>query len=846
MKSSPRNLITQALHYLIGPIIVLLTGLVVHYAKGTPYYLPNPASLLVLGIIVSCFYGGLAPGLLTSALAWAYLAFFFAQDGALGEESTRRLLMWAISLPGLAIIVGVLKNKSEAHFLREIKERNLREDELRNNEQRIRAIINSANDAFIAIDSKSFIQEWNPQAEKTFGWSRDEVLGKALPGILIPPSFRDAHFKGLHHFLSSGEGPILNRRIEVPALHRDGYELMVELTVYPIQQQEGVLFGAFLHDISLRKKTEQLSIIQFSVTRILTDASSLNDAIQPVLKTICSGLNWPLIELWLADKERKDLICAGQWSLSSEMDQKFKNENAGLHIPRELGLVGDVSTTTSPLWIMTKDRELPRSQFLRENEIQTIIYCPICEGQELIGTLCILNTKSLSADVQILDLMSDLGKRIGLFVLRRWAEEDLTRLSKDLEVKVQQRTEELGNLNKQLTQEVTEKQILYEQAQTANRLKDEFLATISHELRTPMNVILGHSELLHDEDLNEEERRKSIEAIYRNTKAQVHIVSDILDVSRFITGKVQLNMEVVDMAEILSLSVESIMPAASGKNIEIVENLAPNVGSVAGDPTRLQQVMWNLLSNAVKFTPRYGKIEVSLTKAESNVVITVKDTGKGIDPGFLPYVFERFRQEDATTTRKYGGLGLGLAITRSIVEAHGGNVQASSEGKGKGATFTVILPMSSVKAHTGRAKTDHEPKLSNKAPLKDLKILVVDDQPDAQVLVGTILKKCGAKTFTASSAQEAFKSLIKNRPDVIVTDIGLPEQDGYDLIRMIRKLPPEMGGNTTAIALTAYAHDDDHKRALLNGFQDHLAKPVEAKNLVLAISKLTGRYVPLH
>lgn len=844
MKSSPRKLITQALHYLIGPIIVLLVGLAAYYSEGTPYYLPNPASILVLGIIVACFYGGLAPGLLTSILAWVYLAFFFAKDGVLSDDSARRIFMWAVSLPSIALIVGILKNKSEAHLLREINERALREEELRNNEDRIRAIINSANDAFIAIDSKSFIQEWNPQAEKTFGWTRAEVLGKTLPGVLIPPAFRDAHFKGLNHYLASGEGPILNRRIEVPALHRDGHELMVELTVYPIRQKDALLFGAFLHDISLRKKNEQLSLIQLSVTRVLTDADSLSDAIPQLLKTICSGLNWPYIELWLANKERKDLLCAGQWSLSSELDQKFKNVNAGLHIPLELGLVGEVSTTTNPLWVLTKGRDLPRGSFLKENEIQTIIYCPICEGQELIGTLCIHHTKSLNADVEILDLMSDLSKRIGLFVLRRWAEEDLTRLSKDLEIKVRQRTEELGNLNKQLSQEVTEKQILYEQAQTANRLKDEFLATISHELRTPMNVILGHSELLHDEELNEEERRKSIEAIYRNTKAQVHIVSDILDVSRFITGKVQLNMEVVDMAEIISLSVESIMPAASAKNIDITENLSPETGSVAGDPTRLQQVMWNLLSNAVKFTPRYGKIYVSLTRTESNVMITVKDTGKGIDPSFIPYVFERFRQEDATTTRKFGGLGLGLAITRSIVEAHGGNIQASSEGKGKGATFTVLLPMTSVKAHSGQ--TDKEPPLINKAPLKELRILVVDDQPDAQVLVATILKKAGAKVLTASSAHEAFKSLIKNRPDIVITDIGLPEQDGYDLIRMIRKLPPEMGGNTTAIALTAYAHEDDRKRALLNGFQDHLAKPVEAKNLILAISKLTGRYVPLH
>ncbi|MEK2646078.1 ATP-binding protein [Bdellovibrio sp. BCCA] len=834
----------RILHYLSGILLVLTVGLLMYVTEGTEYYLPNPASLLVLAVIFSCFYGGMGPGLFTSTVAWTYLAYFLSHNGTLSEEATRRLSMWAISLPSIAAIVGVLKKRSEAHFLKELGERNLREKLLRESEERTRAIINSAHDSFIAIDTESHIREWNPQAERSFGWKREEVLGQSIANVIIPEKYREAHFAGLKRYLGSGEGPILNTRIEVPAIHKDGHELIVELTVYPIQQKETVIFGAFLHDITIRKKTEQLSLIQYSITRILTDRNNLAEAIPPFLKAVGSGLNWPVTELWLSDKERKYLTIAGLWSLSSELEDSFKSANASLRIPREEGLVGTVSTITASLWLSAKDRPMPRADFLKQNGIQTILYCPIYEGTELIGTLLIHHTSAMPSDVQVLDLMNDIGKRFGLFVLRRWAEEKLTQLSKDLEVKVQKRTEELGNLNKQLSQEVTEKQILYEQAQTANRLKDEFLATISHELRTPMNVILGHSEMLHDEDLTESEKRKSIEAIYRNTKAQVHIVSDILDVSRFITGKVQLNMEVNDMADIISLSVESILPAASAKNIEVIENIGTDIGPIAGDPTRLQQVLWNLLSNAVKFTPRHGKIYVSLAKAESNVQITVRDTGKGIDPSFLPYVFERFRQEDATTTRKYGGLGLGLAITRSIVEAHGGNIQVASEGKGKGATFTVIFPMTSLKNRPA-PKDDHDVAVS-KNPLKNLSILIVDDQADAQILVGTLLKKAGAKIYTASSVAEAFKSLIKNRPDVVLTDIGMPEHDGYDLIHMIRKLSPEMGGNTIVIALTAYAHDEDHERALKEGFQEHLAKPVEGRLLIKTIGKLTGRYKPTH
>ncbi|WP_413943002.1 ATP-binding protein [Bdellovibrio sp. HCB-162] len=834
----------RILHYLSGILLILAIALLTHVTEGTVYYLPNPASLLVLAVIFNCFYGGIGPGLFTSVMAWLYLAYFLSDNGTFDDESTRRLIMWIVSFPAIATVAGLLKRRSEAHFLKEIEERNLREKLLRESEERTRAIINSAHDSFIAIDTDSHIREWNPQAERTFGWTREEVLGKSIAEVVIPEKYREAHYEGLRRYLASGEGPILNNRIEVPAIHKDGHEVIVELTVYPIQQKDFVIFGAFLHDITKRKKAEQLSLIQYSVTRILTDRHNLVEAIPPFLKAVGSGLNWPVTELWLVDKERKFLSCVGIWSLSSELEENFKAANASVKVSREEGMVGTVSTITTSLWISVPGRNMPRAEFLKQNGIQTILYCPIYEGTELIGTLLVHHTSALPSEVQVLDLMNDIGKRLGLFVLRRWAENKLTQLSKDLEVKVQERTEELENLNKQLSQEVTEKQILYEQAQTANRLKDEFLATISHELRTPMNVILGHSEMLHDEDLTENEKRKSIEAIYRNTKAQMHIVSDILDVSRFITGKVQINMEVVDMADIISLSVESILPAASAKNIEVIENIGTDIGPVAGDPTRLQQVLWNLLSNAVKFTPRHGKIYVSLTKAESNAQITVRDTGKGIDPSFLPYVFERFRQEDATTTRKYGGLGLGLAITRSIVEAHGGNIQAASEGKGKGATFTVILPMTSLK-NRPTPKDDHEVS-AGKTPLKNLNILIVDDQADAQILVGTLLKKAGAKIYTASSVAEAFKSLIKNRPDVVITDIGMPEQDGYDLIHMIRKLPPEMGGRTIVIALTAYAHGEDHDRALQAGFQEHLAKPVEGRQLVKTICKLTGRYKPTH
>lgn len=567
------------------------------------------------------------------------------------------------------MVVGRLKQRSERLLRREIEERRTHEQALRRSEERTRAIITSATDAFVAIDSESRILEWNPQAEKTFGWPRVEVLGKLLYEVLIPPEYKDAHLKGLAQFHQSGEGPILNRRIEVTAMHRDGRRIPVELMVYPIRRKDSVIFGAFLHDISERKKAERLNLIQFSATRIMAEAPSAEEAVPPLLKSIGTGLDWPVCELWLKNKEGTSYH-AGLWSADARIEKTLQAS----------GVSYDFSTLgASPAWLsLITGQNLPRGEVLSSAGIQTALLCPIVEAEDTLGVLCLYHRDILSSDGKIMDLMNDLVRHFGVFLKKRWVEEDLRKLSRELELKVDERTRELADVNIKLSREAAEKQILYEQAKTANRLKDEFLATISHELRTPMNVILGHSELLYGSELTEEEKRKSIEAIYRNTKAQVHIVSDILDVSRFITGKAQLNIENVDMEDLVSTAVESVLPAASAKDIQVEEHIAADVGVVRGDPTRLQQVLWNLLSNAVKFTPRHGKVDVTLSRDESNVSVEVKDNGKGIDPSFLPYVFERFRQEDASTTRKFGGLGLGLAITRNIVEAHGGSIQVFS------------------------------------------------------------------------------------------------------------------------------------------------------------------------
>ncbi|KYG70311.1 hypothetical protein AZI85_14315 [Bdellovibrio bacteriovorus] len=835
--------------YLVGPLCIALLAAFIYFTRYTPWEIPNPAPFLVLIVILSCFYGGFKPGIITSLLAWLYIAYYYSSLNSvidLQEDMQKRLISWGLTFPAVSIAVGLLKGRSEAHLQREINQRRLREEELQGSEERTRAILNSANDAFIAIDTNSRIREWNVQAEKTFGWTREEVIDKRLTDIIIPEDYHKAHLQGLDRFRLTGEGPIINKRIEVPAKHKSGLIIMVELTVYPIRRKDELIFGAFLRDITEKKHEDQLNILQYQITRILTEESTLKAAVPRILETLGVGLKWPLVELWLTDKRRQNFYYTDNWSEAPELRDKFLSISHQLFLPKEKGLFPQTEGVLHPVHITSalKNSDYPRAKVVEVAGFQSLIYCPLVDN-DIIGTLCFLHTEKIAPDKRMMETLDDISKHISLFILRTWAEEDLTRLSKELEIKVQQRTEELAIVNMQLKKEAAEKQVLYEQAQTANRLKDEFLATISHELRTPMNVILGHSELLYGNELNENEKQKSIEAIYRNTKAQVHIVSDILDVSRFITGRVQLHLEVVDMAEIVAMAVESILPAASAKNIDVNE---VNCGEcyISGDPTRLQQILWNLLSNAVKFTPRHGKILVKLEKNGSNIILTVRDSGKGIDPAFLPYVFERFRQEDSSTTRKFGGLGLGLAITKNLVEAHGGAIQVHSDGKGTGATFTAIFPITALRLPVIPPVKDSEGHVSSRLPLKGIKILVVDDQPDAQALIRTILKKAGAEATVTSTATEAFKLLIKIKPDVLISDVGMPEKDGYELISMIRRLPAEMGGNVKAICLTAYAHEEDHKKALDTGFNEHLAKPVEAKQLIRSVSKLVGRYVPYH
>jgi PAS domain S-box-containing protein len=377
-------------------------------------------------------------------------------------------------------------------------------------------------------------------------------------------------------------------------------------------------------------------------------------------------------------------------------------------------------------------------------------------------------------------------------------------------------------------------------AEAANRAKDEFLATLSHELRTPLSPILGWVRLLRSGDLDQAATARGLEVIERNVRAQTQLIEDLLDVSRIITGKLRLEVRPMDLVAVVEAGIEAVRPAADAKGIRIESRLDPMASAIVGDPDRLQQVVWNLVSNAVKFTPKEGRVEVDLTRLDAHARLRVKDTGKGIPPAFLPHVFDRLRQADSTSTRAHGGLGIGLAIVRHLVELHGGTVAAESAGDGKGAVLTVELPVSAASG-TQRLAPDSAAAQEGAVRLDGVRVMVVDDEADTRDLLSFSLRNYGAEVTALGSASEALAAIQRAKPDVLVSDIGLPGDDGYALIRKVRALDEERGGRVPAAALTAYAKDEDRHRAIAAGFQAHVPKPVELAELANVVASLAGR-----
>jgi signal transduction histidine kinase/integral membrane sensor domain MASE1/CheY-like chemotaxis protein len=564
-------------------------------------------------------------------------------------------------------------------------------------------------------------------------------------------------------------------------------------------------------------KNERRLAANLAITRILAESPALSDATSRILQRVGETLGWQVGAMWTPDSEAKVLRCLTVWHAPFARVEKFEAVSLERTFALGVGLPGRVWTSLKPVWIpdVTSDENFPRAPYAVSAGLHSAFAFPMMFGDRFLGVMEFFSHEIRKPDDALLATLGSIGSQIGQFIERKRAEEEREQL-------------------------LAREHVARAEAESANRTKDEFLAIVSHELRTPLNAILGWAGMLRGGTLDEETAGRAIEVIDRNAKVQAQLIEDILDVSRIVSGNLRLDLRPVTLQQVIEAAIDSIRPTTESKNIRVQMMLDPRAGPVSGDPDRLQQVVWNLLSNAVKFTPSEGQIRVQLVSVNAHVEIVISDTGQGIAREFLPHIFDPFRQADGSKTRRHGGLGLGLAIARHLVELHGGAVKAQSDGEGRGTKFTITLPCMGVAPGLSLRQQRSEVGVAyeRSGELTGLRILSVEDDRDSREMLEMALRAEGAEVVSVGSVREALQVLNRNdwRPAVMVSDIGMPDEDGYDLIRQVRSRPPEEGGNLPAIALTGFAGNGERERLLGAGYQMHITKPVEWSSLIRTVA----------
>lgn len=575
-------------------------------------------------------------------------------------------------------------------------------------------------------------------------------------------------------------------------------------------------------ELATRKESEARLAIEHSITYTVAYADSLETAAPEILRSFCEHIGAGMSALWRMNSAGTELKC--EFIELGEMTQalyRFREASLQTSFRRGRGLPGLVWEKNSPISLTTEfqGRKFPRAKYAKSAGLDYAVAFPIRIADEFFGVIEFHTRTPVISDTSLIKMLEAIGSEIGQFVQRK---------------RIEAERESLLLREKSLRQ----------QAEKASRLKDEFLATVSHELRTPLNSMLGWAQILNTGKLSEAEKKNALDTIYRNARSQSQLIDDLLDTSRLITGNLHLNLSPTDVVPTIESAIEVVRPAAEAKKLTIETRFDSDISTITCDTHRLQQMVWNLLTNAVKFTPDNGRIEIAYERIENSVQIHVKDTGYGISEEFLPLVFDRFRQADSSSTRTHHGLGLGLAIVRHLAELHGGQVSVKSDGPGKGSVFSINLPITLAVVNDGQApqKTSNGHRYTKRISrqLEGLRISIVDDDNDACNLLRFSLEMSGAEVRTSSSVADAMESLREWIPDLLLTDINMPGEDGYSLIRKVRALKPEEGSGIPAIALTAMARVEDSEQALSSGFQMHLAKPVDLGDMTTAILELVN------
>jgi PAS domain S-box-containing protein len=704
---------------------------------------------------------------------------------------------------------------------------------------RLAAIVRSSQEAIVGKDLDGIITAWNPAAERLFGFTAEEAIGRSIR--MIVPGDRQGEEDDVLSRLRRGE---TIQHFETVRIRKDGTPINIALTVSPIRDANGRIIGAskIARDIGERIRAEAersrlLAAEQSARERaesserratLLSESSAVLSAsleAATTLRTVSRLVvprfaDWCIIDVVTRDNvlDRVAVSAAGPDTevLLSEL-QRYAPDWTSSQPSAEalrLGTTVVIPEVTEETLVSTA-RDERHLGIMRRLRPRSALAVPMSTRQRIIGAITLVRTApGRPYDAADIAMAEELARRAALAVdnAMLYREADLAR----------------------------------EQAEGANRAKDEFLAVVSHELRTPMSAVYGWARMLQMGQIDSATTPRALDAIVRNAHVQLQLIDDLLDVSRIISGKMRLNIRPVDIHRVLEAAIDAVRPAADAKGLRLQSLIDPSAGPLNGDPDRLQQVVWNLLMNAVKFTPRDGRIQLALQRVNSHLEIVVSDTGAGIRPELLPVIFDRFRQGESGSTRNQGGLGIGLALVRHLVELHGGSVTAESAGEGKGAIFRVKLPLVAAlvpvkedRAHPTARQT--VPAAYHGPSLRGLRVLVVDDDPDALDLIATILRRAEAETRLCSSPPEALATLRSWKPHVLVSDIEMPGEDGYSLIRKVRQLTGSDGGQVPAVALTAYGRPEDRVRSLSAGFSMHVAKPVDPVELGVIVANLAGR-----
>ncbi len=680
--------------------------------------------------------------------------------------------------------------------------------------------LRSIGDAVIATDARGAISMMNPVAEALTKWHERDARGRPLPEVfhILNEETRAIVQNPVEKVLE--HGAVVGLANHTVLVARDGTELPIEDSAAPIRATEDAAIGGVVlvfRDATQKSREERRRAFLADATAALAESLDYEVTLGRVAELAVPTLaDWCAVDLVSRGAARPKRVAVthvdpAKVQLARDLHTRYPADPGAQH-----GLPNVLRTGRSELIADIPDELLAaiaqdeaHYRVAKELGLRSAMIVPLAASGRILGAMSFV--------------MAESG--------RRYTEDDLL-FAEDLARRFATAIE-----NAELFEA---EQRARRNADVANQAKDEFLAVVSHELRTPLNAILGWAKLMSAQAFDESHRDRAVATITRNSIAMTQLIEDLLDMSRIVSGKMRLEVEPVALDQVVLAALDTIRPAADAKDIHVATRVAEKLPPLFGDGSRLQQVAWNLLSNAVKFTPRGGRVEVTLRAVDSSIEIEVTDDGAGISPQFVPHVFDAFRQEDARSTRSRGGLGLGLAITKQLVELHGGHIEARSDGEGRGATFLVHLPL-----RDGRAPRVDPPKpdvrvvRKKPAELGGLRVLVVDDDRDARELAALILEECGASVRVASSVEEALAGFGAEPPDVLLADISMPDRDGLDLIRAVRALPPERGRNVPAAAMTAYARAEDRQRILDAGYWMHLAKPIDPNELTAVVASLT-------